>query len=95
VDALEVRAAAAVDLARKGLLDGELALSFVLWPTPAIVAASEQAAAEGVRRGYHSERTKARALELVDAGYSWAQAARLVGVPKGTVGTWVRKRTPL
>jgi DNA-directed RNA polymerase specialized sigma24 family protein len=34
-------------------------------------------------------------MELVDAGCSWAEAARLVGVPKGTVGTWVRKRTPL
>jgi hypothetical protein len=29
---------------------------------------------------------------LVDAGWSWAEAAREVGVAKGTVGGWVRKR---
>ena len=39
MDGLEVRAQAAVDLARQGLLDGELALSYVLFPTEAIVAA--------------------------------------------------------
>jgi hypothetical protein len=92
LDGLEVRAQAAVDLARKGLLDGAVALSYVLWPTEAVEAASEAVAAEGVRRGHHSERTRLRALELVDAGAKWAEAARLVGVPKQTVGTWIRKR---
>ena len=92
MDALQVRAAAAHDLARKGLLDGALALSYVLWPTEAVAAASEAVAAEGGLRGRHSEGTRLRAMELVDAGCSWAEAARLVGVPKGTLGTWVRKR---
>ena len=79
-------------MARKGLLDGALALSYVLWPTEAVAAASEAVAAEGGLRGRHSEGTRLRAMELVDAGCSWAEAARLVGVPKGTLGTWVRKR---
>jgi hypothetical protein len=35
-----------------------------------------------------------RALALVDAGWSWAEAAREVGVAKGTVGTWVRSGVP-
>jgi hypothetical protein len=30
---------------------------------------------------------------LVDAGWSWAQAGREVGVPKTTVGTWIKKRS--
>jgi hypothetical protein len=92
LDGLEVRTAAAHDLARRGLLDGALALSYVLFPTEAVEAASEAVAAEGAVRGRHSERTRLRALELVDAGATWAEAARLVGVPKQTVGTWVRKR---
>ena len=50
MDALEVRAQAAVALARKGLLDGAVALSFVVWPTPEVEAASEAVAAEGARR---------------------------------------------
>jgi hypothetical protein len=92
VDALQVRAAAAHDLARKGLLDGAIALSYVLWPSEAVEAASCAVAAEGAVHGRHSERTRLRALELVDAGASWAETARLVNVPKQTVGTWVRKR---
>jgi hypothetical protein len=79
-------------MAHKGLLDGALALSLIAWPTEEVEAASAVVAAEGVLPGKHSERTRLRALELVDAGYSWAQAARLVGVSKGTLGTWIRKR---
>ena len=47
MDGLEVRAAAAVVLARTGLLDGAIALSYVLWPTEAVEAAAEAVAAEG------------------------------------------------
>ena len=65
-------------MARKGLLDGALALSYVLWPTEAVAAASEAVAAEGGLRGRHSEGTRLRAMERVDAGCSWAEAARLV-----------------
>jgi hypothetical protein len=93
LDGLEIRAAAAVDLARTGLLDGAIALSYVLWPTEAVEAASEAVAAEGAVRGRHSERTRLRALELVDAGCSWAEARRLVGVPKTTVQTWIKKQS--
>ncbi len=94
MDGLEVRAAAAVDLARAGLLDGEIALSYVLWPTPAVEAASEAVAASGGLRREHSERMKARALELGDAGWSWERAAREVGVAKSTVQMWIAKRPP-
>ena len=81
-----------VRLGPPGLLDGEIALSYVLWPTPAVEAASEAVAASGGLRREHSASTRARALELVDAGATWAEAARLVGVPKQTLGMWVRKR---
>ena len=40
-----------------------------------------------------TEEQRLRALELVDAGWSWAQAAREVGVPKTTVQTWIKKRS--
>jgi hypothetical protein len=35
---------------------------------------------------------KRRALELVDAGMSWAAAGREVGAPKSTVQVWVSAR---
>jgi hypothetical protein len=92
MDALEIRAAAAHDLVDKGMIDGELALSYISWPSETVAAASAAVAAEGgVRRRCRDEQ-QAQALALVDAGWSWAQAGREVGVPKTTVGTWVRKR---
>jgi transposase-like protein len=39
----------------------------------------------------YPEAIRQRALDLVDAGASWAQAAREVGVHKSTVGDWVRR----
>ena len=74
------------------MIDPAIALSYVLWPTETVEDASEAVAAKGVVRGRHCERTRLRPLELVDAGYSWADAGREVDVPKTTVGTWVRKR---
>jgi hypothetical protein len=47
---------------------------------------------EGSTPKQHSEEVQQRALELVDAGYSWGQAAREVGIPKGTIGSWVKQR---
>jgi hypothetical protein len=44
--------------------------------------------------GTCSESQRLRALALVDAGWSWGEAAREVGVAKGTVGTWVRSGVP-
>jgi DNA-binding NarL/FixJ family response regulator len=91
VDALRVRAAAAIDLVAQGLLDSEAALTLVVWPTDKVLIASEACADQDGRNAY-TEGQRERALELVDSGLSWAQAGREVGVSKSTVGTWVRKR---
>jgi hypothetical protein len=91
VDAFQVRAEAAADLARKGLIDGMLALSYVVWPSVEVEAASDAVAVNGGRRMY-SDAQRLRALELVDSGCSWAEAGREVGVPKTTVQTWIKKR---
>ena len=92
MDALQIRAQAAHSLVGRGLIDGETALVSIVWPSEAVEAASEAVAAEGAVRGRHSERTRLRTLELVDAGCSWGQAAHLVNVPKQTLATWIRKR---
>ena len=47
MDGLEVRAAAAVDLARTGCSTGRIALSYVLWPTEAVEAAPVLLSLEG------------------------------------------------
>jgi hypothetical protein len=90
--ALEVREVAAVDLVASGQLDPRDALALVVWPSVAVVAASVAAVDAGKTRKRRSEAQRLRALELVDAGWSWAAAGREVGAPKQTVGTWVRKR---
>jgi transposase-like protein len=56
------------------------------------MAASDVVAAESGGRRRYSDAQRLRALELVDCGCSWAEGGREVGVPKTTVGTWVRKR---
>ena len=84
---------AAHDLVDKGLMDGMLALSYVIFPSEAVEAASTAVAAEGGRKTWTDEQ-RLRALELVDAGWSWAAAAREVGVAKTTVQGWVKKRPP-
>ena len=92
MDALRIREAAAIDLARKGLIDGALALSFIVWPTEAVEAASEAVAAEGAVRGRTARgRGCGRSSSSMPA-VRGREAARLVGVPKGTLGTWVRMR---
>ncbi len=91
MDALLVRAQAARELVGKGLLDGELALAYVIFPTEAVEAASAAVAVED-ERPRSSASAQVRALELVDAGWSWSEAGREVGVPKSTVGAWIRKR---
>jgi Homeodomain-like domain len=90
--ALEVREVAAVDLVARGQLDPRDALALVAWPTQKVVAASAAAVGAGRTRKRRSEAQRLRALELVDAGWSWAAAGREVGAPKQTVGTWIRKR---
>ena len=73
MDALQVRAEAAADLARKGLIDGMLALSYVLWPSEEVEAASEVVAAEGGARTWtDAHREEARRLQA--EGLSWAQS---------------------
>jgi hypothetical protein len=65
-------------------------LSYVLWPTPEIMAACERVAAEGGRR--YAPEVRERALALVDAGLSHSEAGHEVGLPRSTVTAWVRKR---
>ena len=79
---LQVRAAAARALIAAGELEPAAALSYVIWPSMAVAAASTQ-------RGGNAERRE-RALALVDAGVSWAEAAACVGVTKASIGDWLR-----
>lgn len=85
--AVLTRASAALDVVREGSLDGELALSYVIWPTPELEEASE---VPRDRRTVNRDQRE-RALELVAGGLSWARAAAEVGVCKATVGDWVRR----
>src|SRR5262245_17901983 len=57
---------------------------------PQMPAETQGIRAPGSRE--YPEEVRQRALELVDADCSWAQAAAEVGVPKSTVGDWIRKR---
>ena len=91
--ALEVREVAAVDLVARGLLDPRDALALVAWPSGKVVAASVAAVDAGKTRKRRPKKEELRALELVDAGWSWAAAGREVGAPKSTVGTWLKKRS--
>ena len=75
----------------QGLLDRDIALAHAAWPTAEVLVASEACADQGGPKA-RTEEQRSRALELVDAGMSWAAAGREVGVPKTTVGTWIRKR---
>ena len=83
MNALGVRAAAARELIRVGELDPFVALSFVVWPTRQLAEIPERVNA-------HPAELRQHALELVAGGASWAAAARVVGVPKTTVGFWVK-----
>jgi len=91
VDALEIRVAAAHELVDKGLLDGMLALSYVIFPSEAVQTASETCAAQGGHRGWTAEhRREARRLQA--EGLSWAQIAeRVCGDKrfKSTVQGWL------
>ena len=85
--ALCVRAYAAVALVQRGAIDGELALSYVIWPTTDLERASEEYAGRCDR---YSEATRRRAIELVDSGLSWAHAGQEIGAPKQKIAGWVR-----
>jgi hypothetical protein len=98
VDGLQVRAAAALKLIASRELAPEIALSLVVWPPARLEEASayrpRQKASNTDRspRQRYSEDVRRRALELVDSGMSWGQAARELGVPKTTIGVWIKKR---
>ena len=92
MDALRVREAAAIDLVAHGLLDSDLALAYVVWPTDKVLVASDAVADQGGPKA-RTEEQRVRALELVDAGWSWAAAGREIGVPKTTVQTWLKRRS--
>ena len=71
--ALERRADAARQLVAAGQLEPELALSFVLWPSPQLVEASHT--------GPRSFRDRlADAMALVSEGHGQATAADMLGV---------------
>ena len=92
VDAFEVRAEAAADLARKGLIDGMLALSYVVWPSVEVEAASDVVAVSGGRRRY-SDAQRLRALELVDGGFRGRRPAVRLACRRRRCGTWIKKRS--
>jgi hypothetical protein len=84
--ALYTRGAAARELILNRELDPAVALSYVVWPSRKLAEASAS-----ITRRVYGEDVRRRALELVDAGYSWSAAGREVGVHKATVGDWVRR----
>jgi hypothetical protein len=81
----QVRAAAAVRLVAAGELSPETALFLTVWPPGEV----EQASATPERAQFSAEQ-RARALEFVAAGFSWAYAASAIGASKGAIGDWVR-----
>ena len=89
-DAFDVRLRAARKLVDAREVDGALALSYVLGTSEAVESVSATVAALGPQQV--GAMRKQRGLELIDQGYSWAQAARAVGVAKQTVGDWVKQR---
>ena len=80
---IQARAAAARELIAAGELDAPVALSYVVWPSAKLADIPS-------RVTEYPPELRDRALELVDGGASWAQAARAVGVHKQTVGGWVK-----
>jgi len=82
--AIQARAEAARQLIATGEFSPEVALSYVVWPTASL--------ADIPGRMEHDASIRQRALELVDAGLSQAQAGAAVGVPRTTIQTWVRQR---
>jgi hypothetical protein len=61
VDALRVRAAAAIDLVEQGLLDSNVTLAHVVWPTDKVLVASEVCADQGGPKA-RTEEQRLRAL---------------------------------
>lgn len=84
--ALLRRAAAARELIRAGELTPETGLFLVVFPSPDL----ERASRTPRSRAAFDAGTRARAVQLVESGLSWAQAAEQVGASKQTVGGWVR-----
>jgi hypothetical protein len=60
-------------------------------PLPVEATEARRRVSSADRRVYTAE-VRVRALELVDAGMSWAAPGREVGVPKPTIGQWVSAR---
>jgi hypothetical protein len=91
VDALQVREAAAIDLVKQDLLDSDLALAHVVWPTDKVLVASDACADRGGHRGWtDAHREEARRLHA--EGLSWSQIAeRVCGDKrfKSTVQGWL------
>jgi hypothetical protein len=83
----DTRARAARELVWARELDPAVALSYVCWPSPRLAALSSNG-----KTHIHSEETRRRALEIVDAGHTQREVGRELGVPRPTVARWVQRR---
>jgi hypothetical protein len=82
--ARRVRAEAAIRLIREGEVSPLLALSYVCWPSAKLEALSS--------RPSLAEERRRRGLALRDAGMSRQRVALELGVAKGTVQGWEKRR---
>jgi hypothetical protein len=84
---LQMRHEAALQLVAAGELDPALALSLVVWPPRGSRLEDEQVP---LGRQFYSETVKGEALALYDSGLGAVAISRRLGVPYGTVKSWVQ-----
>jgi Homeodomain-like domain-containing protein len=87
---LQVLAGSVRELIEAGELSAEEGLAHIIFPTPAMLEAAREVAAE---RGpfFYSEATRQRGLELIAQGLSQREAAAELGVPRTSVQQWVAR----
>jgi hypothetical protein len=86
-----VRQRVAQELVAEGKIDGLVALSYIVWPTPELEAWSIEAGAHSTWTEGHRH----RARDLAAQGLSQREiAVEVCGHPKykSTVGSWLRQR---
>jgi hypothetical protein len=89
---LQIRHLAALELVRDGVLAGDLALSYVIFPSDTVLAASESTETNWSATGRleFPPEVRAKAVALVEDGHSWSKAGQAVGASTQSVGLWVR-----
>jgi hypothetical protein len=87
---LQVLAESVRTLISTGELSPLEGLTHVIWPSPEVVEASREVAAEQEEPHLHRASTKRKALALIERGYSQGAAAREVGVPRTSLSVWIR-----